>query len=93
MSKETLMSFKLELDLHTAFKDAAKASHRPASQILRELMREYIERQNYADYLEIKVGAARSSLREGLGISNADVEDEFAARRRALLERVNGPHT
>ena len=45
MSKEAVFTMKLEPELREQFMAEAEASHRPASQILRELMREFIERQ------------------------------------------------
>jgi hypothetical protein len=63
----------------------AEAAHRPASQILRELMREFIQRQrdarDYDAFLRNKVETARASMQEGKGRINEEVEAEFAARR------------
>ena len=41
MSKEAVFTMKLEPELRAEFMAEAEASHRPASQILRELMREF----------------------------------------------------
>ena len=85
MSKEAVFTMKLEPDLREAFMNEAQASHRPASQILRELMREFVQRQRqareYDDFLAQKVQTARTSMQAGLGISNDEVEAQFAARR------------
>lgn len=85
MSKEAVFTMKLEPDLRDAFMNEAQNSHRPASQILRELMREFIQRQRqareYDDFLEQKVQTARTSMQAGLGTSNDEVEAQFAARR------------
>jgi hypothetical protein len=76
---------KLETKLRDQFMAEAEASHRPASQVLRELMREFIERQRQArahdSFLTSKVEAGRASLRAGAGRSNAEVEARFAALR------------
>jgi hypothetical protein len=45
MSKEAISTMKLEPDLRAEFIAEAKAAHQPASQVLRELMREFIQRQ------------------------------------------------
>lgn len=70
----------------------AAASHRPASQIVREMMREFILRQReareYDEFLHSKVAAARQSMRTDQGRSNEEVEAKFAARR-AELARAN----
>lgn len=85
MPKEAVFTMKLEPDLRDAFMTEAQASHRPASQILRELMREFIQRQRqareYDDFLLHKVQTARTSMQAGLGISNDEVEAQFLQRR------------
>lgn len=85
MPKEAVFTMKLEPDLREAFMSEAQAAHRPASQVLRELMREFVQRQRQArehdDFLEQKVQAARNSIQAGLGIANEEVEAQFAARR------------
>jgi predicted DNA-binding protein len=45
MSKEVQMSIKMEPELREQFMAAAALMHRPAAQIVRELMRSYIARQ------------------------------------------------
>jgi predicted transcriptional regulator len=51
MSKEAVFTMKLEPELRDAFMAEAQASHRPASQVVRELMREFVDRQQKArDY-------------------------------------------
>jgi predicted transcriptional regulator len=85
MSKEAVFTLKLEPDLRAEFIAAAEAAHRPASQVVRELMREFVQRQQdaqaYEGLLQSKVAAARASMRDGRGVSNEEVEAEFAARR------------
>lgn len=39
------MSFKIEPELREAFHDAAAKERRPAAQVLRELMREFVVKQ------------------------------------------------
>lgn len=45
MAKEVQMSIKMEPELHDQFMAVAAAAHRPAAQIVRDLMRSYIARQ------------------------------------------------
>lgn len=45
MHKEVQMSIKMEQELRDQFMAAAAAMHRPAAQIVRDLMRSYIARQ------------------------------------------------
>jgi predicted transcriptional regulator len=88
MSKEAVFTMKLEPELRDQFMAEAEASHRPASQILRELMREFVERQRqarqYDTFLANKVEAGRASMRAGVGRSNDEVEAKFAARRAGV---------
>ena len=89
MSKEAVFTMKLEPELRADFMAATEAAHRPASQVLRELMREFVQRQReareYDEFLRRKVDVARSSMRADLGQSNDEVEAEFAARRASTL--------
>ena len=70
----------------------AEAIFRPASQVLRELMREFIQRQKgareYCEFLSSKVDAARTSLRAGRGRSNEEVEAKFAKRRAGVASKA-----
>jgi predicted transcriptional regulator len=45
MTKEVQMSIKMEPELHDQFMAMAASMHRPAAQIVRDLMRSYIQRQ------------------------------------------------
>nr|WP_307659020.1 antitoxin of toxin-antitoxin stability system [Variovorax paradoxus] len=94
MSKEAMFTMKLESSLRDAFMAEAEASHRPASQVVRELMREFIERQRqareYDAFLRDKVDTAREQIASGQYASDADVEARFAARRAALRAKAGG---
>jgi len=85
MSKQAVFTMKLEPELRDEFMAEAEASHRPASQIMRELMREFVQRQReareYDAYLRGKVEAGRASGRAGQVRSNDEVEAEFVSRR------------
>ena len=48
MTKEAVFTMKLEPELRAEFMAEAEAVHRPASQILRDLMREYVQTQREA---------------------------------------------
>ena len=92
MSKEAVFTMKLEPELRAEFMAEAEAVHRPASQVLRELMREFVQRQReareYDDFLRHKVEAGRASMRADLGRSNEEVEAEFAARRAKVASQA-----
>jgi len=91
MSKDAVFTMKLESALRNDFLAEADAAHRPASQIIRELMRDFIQRQralrSHEQYVNQKVSAARLSIQAGVGIANEDVEAEFAARRARAKEK------
>jgi predicted transcriptional regulator len=92
MSKEAVFTMKLEPELRAEFMAEAAAAHRPASQVLRELMREFVQRQReareYEAFLHGKVEAARVSMRAGRGRSNDEVEAVFAAKRAQAASRA-----
>jgi len=88
MLKEAVFTMKLEPELRAKFMAAAAAEERPASQVMRELMRDYIEQRRHArdydTYLNAKVDAGRASMRAGRGRSNEEVEAAFAAGRNRI---------
>lgn len=90
MSKDAILTIKLESELREAFVSAVREDGRPASQVMRELMREYIEKQtaheNYQAWLERKVERARESMRTGRALDNEQVEAEFAALRNEAMK-------
>ena len=92
MLKEAVFTMKLEPELRDAFMAEAEATHRPASQILRELMRDFVLRQReareYDAFLRDKVEAARASMQAGEGRPDEEVEARFAARRAAALRQA-----
>jgi predicted transcriptional regulator len=85
MSKEAVFTLKLEVELRDEFMAEADAAHQPASQVARELFREYVRRQrearDYDNFLRQKVEAGRASIRAGKGATNEEVEAAFAVRR------------
>lgn len=85
--KDAVFTMKLEPDLRAAFMAEAEASHRPASQVVREFMRAFVDEQRakreHEDFLERKVEAARAAMQSGSGRTNEEVEAVFAARRAA----------
>lgn len=88
MSKVAVFTMKIEPDLRAEFMAAAEASHRPASQVVREMMREFVQRQqersDHSAFLHQKVQSARASVERGEGRSNDTVEADFAARRARI---------
>lgn len=92
MSKEAVFTMKIEPELRAAFMVEAAAADRPASQILREMMRDYIQRQQqtreYETYLSQKVALARESVLAGRGVDNVEIESEFAEKRAKVVAKA-----
>jgi len=92
MLKEAVFTMKLEAELRADFIAEAEAMHRPASQVMRDLMREYVQRQRqareYGEFLRGKVEAGRASMRAGRGRSNEELEADFARRRAEVASQA-----
>lgn len=89
MPKPAIFTMKLEPELRAAFMAEAEACHRPASQVVRELMRDFVEQQReHRAFLHRKVEAARISVHAGQGRSNDAVEADFAARRARSTDQT-----
>jgi hypothetical protein len=91
MAKEAVFTMKLEAELRDSFMTEAAGEDRPASQVMRALMRDYIATRQqlraHDAYLRQKVKVARAQKKAGLHLSNEEVEAEAAARRKALLRK------
>lgn len=92
MGKDAVFTLKLEPELRDAFMAEAEAADRPASQVVRELMRDFVERQReareYNDFLRRKVEIARAQIAAGQYTPNEEVEAEFSRRRAELLRKA-----
>ncbi|MGC3292489.1 hypothetical protein ACPTFP_28950 [Pseudomonas aeruginosa] len=64
MSKEVTMTIRLEPDLRSSFAEAADLEHRPAAQVLRDFMREYVERSRSRAPARSTISAAERKRRE-----------------------------
>lgn len=93
MSTKAVFTMKLEPELRETFMAEAAAADRPASQVVRELMRDYIERRrqlrDYDEFLHQKVNRARKQITAGQHVSQEEVEAEAVARRAKLLRRAD----
>lgn len=91
MSKQAVFTMKLEAELRDQFMAEAEASHRPASQIVREMMRQFVQEQQeareYQAFLQQKVDVARTAMTAGNGLTDDELEATFAARRASLATR------
>ncbi|HBC1013231.1 TPA: antitoxin of toxin-antitoxin stability system [Escherichia coli] len=89
----TMFTMKLDTELRDEFMAEAAAADRPAAQIMRDFMRDFIKKQKdereYKEFLQRKVEKARTSMEAGLGKSCEEVEATFA-EKRAVLSRSMG---
>ena len=88
--KNSSLYEQLEPQLRADFIAEAAAAHRPASQVLGDLMHEFVQRQReareYSEFKRRKVEIGLAQARAGQGIPNEVVEAEFAA----LKAQVHG---
>lgn len=93
MSKEAVFTLKLESELRDAFMAEAEASDRPASQIVRELMRDFVQRRKeereYTEFLHRKVERSRASIAAGRTFTQEEVEAQVAERRERFLRKAD----
>jgi len=87
MAAKAVFTMKLEPGLRDAFMAEVAAADRPAAQVIRELMRGYIEKsrenREYSEFMRRKVEIARADIQNGRVHASEDVEAEFAARYEA----------
>lgn len=74
MAKEVQMSIKMEPELRDQFMAIAISMHRPAAQIVRDLMRSYIQRQETPNAETI---AAIEAVERGEANTYASVDDFY----------------
>ena len=88
MAKQAVFTVKLESDLRDAFTAEAEATHRPASQIVREFMREFVQRQREAREHDawFRAEVQRSLDDSRPGAPHDAVMDET----RAIVDRIAG---
>ncbi len=78
MTKEAVFTMKLEPELRDAFMAAAKVADRPASQIVREFMRDFVQQdREYIAFLQRKVDQARADITAGRVHSHEEVVAEM----------------
>ena len=74
MRKEVQMSIKMEPELRDQFVAVAASVHRPAAQIVRELMRLYIAQQQQPNQ---ETRTAMEELEQGKGMRFASADELF----------------
>ena len=92
--KDVQMTFRVEPELRSSFTEAAEIEHRPAAQVLRELMREYIARVRQARTSVSTVSATERSRRENafnsarasVGLEGFKVTDEYEVQAKRFTK-------
>ena len=86
MPKEAVFTLKLETELRDAFAAEAAATHRPASDLVRAFMREFVQRQREArkhdEWFRAKVQQALDDPRPGIP------HDVVMNETRAIIDRI-----
>ena len=89
---DATFTFRVDETVKTDFATAAKASDRTSAQLLRDFMREFVQRQQdmagHDEWFRRQVQIGVESANAGRLMSAADVEAHFAARRAATRRRL-----
>ena len=89
---ETTFSFRVDEALKNEFAAAAKARDRTGAQLLRDFMREFVQRQQEAAehdaWFRRQVQAGLDSANAGRLVPAAEVGVKFAGRRAATRRRL-----
>ena len=87
---ETTFTFRVEQKLKDAFTEAARVNDRPCSQLLRDFMRDYVERVEHDVWFRAEV---EQSLREADDpnvelVPHEEVVRKWQARRGQLMRKA-----
>lgn len=92
MSDEAIFTLTLERELRDEFVAAAEASDQSPTQILKDMMQDFILQQkmspDHLAFMQEKTTIARKELAAGEGLSEETVEKKFAAMRAAAAAEI-----
>ncbi|EJS9010981.1 hypothetical protein N2B82_004467 [Salmonella enterica] len=83
------MNLRIDAELKDAFMAAAKSMDRNGSQLIRDFMRQTVERQHNAWFRE-QVNAGRQQLERGEVLPHDMVEASAAAWRNEMMKKAAG---
>ncbi|EBP4184043.1 hypothetical protein BB12_24560 [Salmonella enterica subsp. diarizonae] len=83
------MNLRIDAELKDAFMAAAKSMDRNGSQLIRDFMRQTVERQHNAWFRE-QVNAGRQQLERGEVLPHDMVEASAAAWRDEMMKKAAG---
>lgn len=96
MAKDAMFTMKLEVELRDSFMAEAEAADRPASQLVRAFMRDFVQRRREAREHEAWFrGEVEQGVREAddpavARIPDADVTRAWRRRRAELVKQAGG---
>ena len=87
---DTTFTFRVDHQLKDAFTEAARANDRPGSQLLRDFMRDYVERAEHDAWFRAEV---EQSLKEADDpntelVPHGEVVRKWQARRGKLMRKA-----
>jgi hypothetical protein len=89
MTHKAHIEIDLDAQLADDFAAAVTSAQTSESEVLREMVQDYVERQkvdvSYRQFLEAKVARGREEVAAGDVVSSEDAEEMFAARRERAL--------
>jgi hypothetical protein len=96
ITKDVQMSFRVEPDLRAEFAEATERDHRPASQVLRDFMRRYVQQdkdraaaQPANDMISVAEQQRRQDAanfaRASVGLEGFKVADDYAAHAQRFV--------
>jgi len=65
MSKSSNYRIRVEPELHQEFLDACKSEDRPAAQVMREFMRDYVKKYKFSRQADLFVAEQPQSYKSG----------------------------
>lgn len=94
MPKEAMFTLKLEADLRDEFMAEAEATHRPASQLVREFMRDFVKRQRETREhdawfrAEVEQGMSEADDPKMKRIPHQEIASSWRRQRPELVKRA-----
>jgi len=94
MPKEAMFTLKLEPELREQFMAEAEATHRPASQIVREFMRDFVKQQRAAREhdawfrAEVEQGIREANDPNVKRIPHEEISAKWRRQRTKLVKRA-----
>lgn len=87
---ETTFTFRVDGALKSAFTDAAKAHDRPGSQLLRDFMRDYVEKVDHDVWFraEVEQGLREARDPNAERVPHEQMKAEWEVRKATLLRRT-----